>query len=111
LELKCFAESVRTHHERLDGSGYPERLAGAAIPAVTRIVSVADAFAATIERRPYQAAMLPADALLALEAGSGTLWDSRVVAALRIAHSTLSRSRPTLVRPSPRPDQPSRLGD
>jgi len=45
---------VRSHHEMLDGSGYPDGLTGAAIPDPVRLITVCDIFAALIERRPYK---------------------------------------------------------
>jgi HD-GYP domain-containing protein (c-di-GMP phosphodiesterase class II) len=55
------AAIIRHHHERVDGSGYPDGLAGAAIPAGARIVAVADVYDALTSDRPYRAA-LPHDA-------------------------------------------------
>lgn len=47
------ARTVRHHHERFDGSGYPDRLAGDAIPLYARIISLADSYDAMLETRPY----------------------------------------------------------
>jgi len=58
--FECFARSaafIRHHHERWDGGGYPDGLAGAAIPLGARIVAVADVFDALTSRRPYRAAI------------------------------------------------------
>jgi putative nucleotidyltransferase with HDIG domain len=52
-ELKSIIPIVRSHHERWDGTGYPDRLAGADIPLLARIVAVADAFDAMTSDRPY----------------------------------------------------------
>ena len=52
-ELAPVLPIVRSHHERWDGTGYPERLAGEAIPLLARIVAVADAFDAMTSQRPY----------------------------------------------------------
>ena len=54
---------VRSHHERMDGLGYPDGLRGAAIPLVARIVAVADAFDAMVAARPYAPPRTQADAL------------------------------------------------
>jgi putative nucleotidyltransferase with HDIG domain len=65
--FECFARStvlIRHHHERWDGSGYPDGLTGPAIPLGARIVAVADVFDALTSRRPYRAA-IPRDAALA----------------------------------------------
>ncbi|MCQ8239341.1 HD-GYP domain-containing protein [Rhizosaccharibacter radicis] len=56
-------EIARHHHEFLDGSGYPDGLAGAAIPDHVRIMTICDIFGALTERRPYKPAMAPADAM------------------------------------------------
>jgi HD-GYP domain-containing protein (c-di-GMP phosphodiesterase class II) len=81
--LRWFAPVVGSHHERLDGSGYPSGLCGKSISLVTRIVSVADAFHAMIGSRVYRASLQPGEALFELESGAGTLWDRNVLAALR----------------------------
>ncbi len=73
--LREFAPVVRAHHERLDGHGYPDRLKGASIPLVARLVSVADSFHAMISKRPYREAIPVAHALDELRRGIGTQWD------------------------------------
>jgi HD-GYP domain-containing protein (c-di-GMP phosphodiesterase class II) len=75
------AEIVRHHHERWDGTGYPDRLAGAAIPLGARVVAVADAFDAMTSDRPYRGALSEADALGRIAAGAGTYWDPAIVEA------------------------------
>jgi putative two-component system response regulator len=75
------APAIRHHHERWDGTGYPDKLQGPAIPMMARIVSVADAFHALITDRPYRARFSVAKALEILAQGSGTQWDTRLVAA------------------------------
>jgi putative two-component system response regulator len=72
-----------SHHERWDGTGYPHRLSGDAIPLPGRIVAVADAFDALTHDRPYRPARSLSDALQEIEAGRGTQFDPDVVAALR----------------------------
>lgn len=72
---------VYHHHERWDGTGYPDKLQGPAIPIMARIVSVADAFHAMITDRPYRPKHTVAKTLEILAAGSGTQWDPRLVAA------------------------------
>ncbi|MDP4027125.1 HD domain-containing protein [Methylobacterium sp. NEAU 140] len=57
---------VRSHHEMLDGSGYPDGLRGGEIPDLVRLVTVCDIYAALIERRPYKTPMPPAEALIVL---------------------------------------------
>ncbi len=70
------------HHERYDGSGYPDGLAGDAIPIEARIVAVADVLDALLSPRPYKARWTLADALAYLCEQSGTLFDPRCVDAL-----------------------------
>lgn len=73
---------VRSCHERWDGGGYPDGLAGEAIPLVARVVSCCDAFSAMTTDRSYRNA-LPLDAALAeLRENAGTQFDPAVVAAL-----------------------------
>jgi putative nucleotidyltransferase with HDIG domain len=81
-ELRPFAPAVRSHHERLDGHGYPDRLPASAIPLMARIVAVADSFNAMIGRRPYRLPMPPIRALEELVRGRGTQFDPEVVEAM-----------------------------
>jgi HD-GYP domain-containing protein (c-di-GMP phosphodiesterase class II) len=73
---------VRSCHERWDGEGYPDRLAGEETPLVARIVCACDAFSAITTDRPYRAARTEHEALAELERCSGTQFDPRVVDAL-----------------------------
>ena len=70
---------VRHHHERFDGKGYPDGLAGQDIPLEARILAVADAFDAMTHERAYRKAMSKEDALAELERGAGTQFDPTVV--------------------------------
>jgi len=72
---------ARTHHERWDGSGYPEGLAGEAIPLVGRIVAVADVFDALTSARPYKPAFPVPRAVRIVRDGAGSHFDPRVVEA------------------------------
>jgi hypothetical protein len=72
---------VRHHHERLDGTGYPDRLAGDAIPLGARIISVADTFDAMTSSRPYRPASKHKKALDVLAKEAGTQLDPAAVAA------------------------------
>jgi HD-GYP domain-containing protein (c-di-GMP phosphodiesterase class II) len=76
------ALAIRHHHERWDGSGYPDGLAGAAIPLGARIVAVADVFDALTSDRPYRPALGRDAALLYLTDEAGRTLDPDVVAAL-----------------------------
>jgi HD-GYP domain-containing protein (c-di-GMP phosphodiesterase class II) len=73
---------VRWHHERIDGRGYPDGLAGDEIPIGARILAVADGFDAMASPRPYRSA-LPSEVVLSeLAKGRGTQWDAAAVDAL-----------------------------
>jgi len=71
---------IRHHHERMDGGGYPDGLAGAAIPLLARIAAISDAYDAMTSDRPYRPGMSPAQALEILLRGAGTQWDHELVA-------------------------------
>jgi putative two-component system response regulator len=70
---------VRHHHERFDGNGYPDRLAGHEIPELARIVAVCDAYDAMVSDRPYRACHTVAEAVSILESGAGSAWDPEFV--------------------------------
>ena len=72
---------VRASHERWDGTGYPDGLAGEQIPLASRIVSCADAFSAMTTDRSYRRALGHDKAVAELERCAGTQFDPRVVAA------------------------------
>lgn len=74
--------AIRCHHERWDGAGYPDRLAGGDIPLAARIVNAADTWDACTSDRPYQAALAPAAAAAVLEELRGTQLDPAVHDAL-----------------------------
>ena len=82
---------VRHHHERLDGTGYPDRLAGDAIPLGARIIAVADTFDAITSTRPYRQAHAHKKAIDILTAEAGTQLDPDAVRAFR---SCYAGSRP-----------------
>jgi hypothetical protein len=75
------AEIIHHHHERWDGKGYPDGLAGEAIPLGARIIAVADVYDAMTSDRPYRAALSHEVALAELLRGSGSQFDARVVEA------------------------------
>lgn len=80
--LATVARLVRSSAEHFDGSGYPDGLAGDAIPQGSRVIAVVVAFAAMTERRPYREPVGPAEALAELRRSSGSQFDPRVVEAL-----------------------------
>ena len=79
---------VRSCHEDWDGTGYPDRLAGEAIPRVARIVRACDAYSAMTTDRPYRKAMPVSEAVAELQRCSGTDFDPDVVEALAAAVQT-----------------------
>jgi diguanylate cyclase (GGDEF)-like protein len=83
--LRPVAQLVRSSHERWDGTGYPDQLAGEAIPLGARIVAVCDAYEAMTADRAYRKALLPHAARQELSANAGTQFDPAVVAAFLAA--------------------------
>jgi diguanylate cyclase (GGDEF)-like protein/PAS domain S-box-containing protein/putative nucleotidyltransferase with HDIG domain len=77
--LQQLASIVRHHHERFDGKGYPDGLAGEDIPLEARILSVVDVFDAMTHHRSYRKALSRAEAIAELERGAGTQFDPAVV--------------------------------
>jgi GGDEF domain-containing protein len=73
---------VLYHHERFDGSGYPEGLSGPAIPLLARAVAVVDAYLAMLNDRPHRPRLSRSEALTELWRGAGSQWDPRMVEAL-----------------------------
>jgi two-component system cell cycle response regulator len=80
--LRSIAPMVRAHHERWDGKGYPDGLAGEEIPLPARILCLADAFDAMIADRPYSEPMHEAAAMREVKRCAGTQFDPRVVLAM-----------------------------
>src|SRR5689334_15382082 len=80
--------AIRHHHERWDGTGYPDGLIGTAIPLGARIVAVADVFDALTSDRPYRGALSHDMALAYLASEAGRTFDADVVAALVSVLST-----------------------
>ncbi|HUK86600.1 MAG TPA: HD domain-containing phosphohydrolase, partial [Terriglobales bacterium] len=73
------APLVRHHHERFDGHGYPEGLAGEQIPLGARIIAVAEAYVNMTADRPYASVKSPSEAMVELESLSGTQFDGMLV--------------------------------
>jgi putative nucleotidyltransferase with HDIG domain len=94
---------VRHHHERWDGAGYPTGLAGAKIPLLARVLSVADAYEAMISDRPYRAGRSMQEGLAELEACAGSQFDPEVVVAFTSALGRASDADAA-------PDVPTRAG-
>lgn len=74
-KMAPYLSGVRSHHERYDGKGYPDGLAGLSIPLYGRIIAVADAYDAMTSDRPYRKGMDHDRALDILEQGKGSQWD------------------------------------
>ena len=79
--LKGAAEIVRAHHESFDGSGYPDRLRGEAIPIGARVIAVVDTYDAMTSTRSYHDALSGSEVIEELKQGAGSQFDPRVVRA------------------------------
>jgi HD-GYP domain-containing protein (c-di-GMP phosphodiesterase class II) len=78
-EYVTLAKYLLYHHERWDGSGYPEGLQGKAIPLQSRIIAVADAYEAMTANRPYQTTRTGEEAKAELRKCAGTQFDPEIV--------------------------------
>jgi putative nucleotidyltransferase with HDIG domain len=76
--LEVVATIVRYHHERWDGAGYPDGLAGTRIPLASRVIAICDSFNAMTSDRPYRRAMSRDDALAELRAHAGWQFDPQI---------------------------------
>ncbi|MFT4037347.1 MAG: HD-GYP domain-containing protein [Thermomicrobiales bacterium] len=94
---KPSVEIIRHHHERWDGSGYPDQLAGEAIPLGSRIIGVVDAFDAMTSDRVYRAALTPEVALAELRKGAGTQFDPHLVELFHLAWAAEVAAQPAAV--------------
>ncbi len=102
--LRPVGRLVRSSHERWDGAGYPDRLAGAAIPLGSRIIAACDAYDAMVSERAYDAARPKDEALAELRRYAGTQFDPKVVEALcrhLEAPSLPEAAQPLLEEPQP----------
>ncbi|MGN6588402.1 MAG: bifunctional diguanylate cyclase/phosphohydrolase, partial [Solirubrobacterales bacterium] len=97
--LRPVANVVRSTHERWDGEGYPDRLAGRDIPLGSRVILICDAYNAMTEGRPYRPALSPEQALEELRAGAGTQFDPALVRTFceRVAPTPAPSSPPEIV--------------
>ncbi len=77
--IRHLLAGVLYHHERYDGKGYPEGLAGEAIPLLARVLAVADAYDAMSTNRPYRTAKCVKEVEDQLREGAGRQWDAQVV--------------------------------
>ena len=83
--LDQVAQWIQCHHERPDGRGYPDMLSGEDIPLASRILSVADAYWALCEEKPYRPALDAEEAYGVIASGAGEQFDENVVGMLRLA--------------------------
>ena len=77
--MKMAAEIALTHHERWDGTGYPQGLSGPSTPLAGRIAAIADVFDAMLGDRPHREALSADDAFTFIQQGAGTLFDPELV--------------------------------
>jgi len=75
VELSSIADYILCHHERWDGTGYPQMLAGEDIPLLSRIIAVVDAYDAMTEDRPYRKAMSAEEAVIEIRRSAGSQFD------------------------------------
>jgi len=94
---------IRHHHESWDGSGYPDGLAGEAIPLLARLIAVADAYDAMTTDRPYRVSMSHEEAVTELRRNGGGQFDPRIVDAfIDSFHETSTVAFPALACPVPK---------
>jgi diguanylate cyclase (GGDEF)-like protein len=93
------ASLVRSSHERVDGTGYPDRLAGRAIPLGSRIIMVCDAYDAMTARRVYRMPMTLPEAIAELRLRAGTQFDAEIVEAF--VGALVSERQPSQLLPLP----------
>jgi len=77
--LEYLRSGIRHHHERWDGKGYPDGLAGESIPLLARVIAVADACDAMMAARPYRSSLNPESINGIFQEGAGTQWDPQIV--------------------------------
>jgi HD-GYP domain-containing protein (c-di-GMP phosphodiesterase class II) len=85
-------DSIRSHHEHVNGKGYPDRLQGDAIPVISRIICVVDAFDSMTTNRVYRAALTVGQAYAELEKAAGVQFDRHIVTSFVMAHASFTKS-------------------
>lgn len=100
-EYNAFATDIATyHHEKWDGSGYPEKLSGEAIPLSARIMAIADVYDALTSERCYKKAMPPDEAVRIIKEESGTHFDPKLVEVFLRHQEEFTRDRISLIHPA-----------
>lgn len=106
--LSLAKEITRSHHERWDGTGYPDGLAAEAIPVSARLMAVADVFDALLCRRPYKAPIPPQEVLRLMVRESGHQFDPEVIAAFIAVFDELTNIAQHFSDPAPLDDRGTR---
>ncbi len=97
-------DMVRSHHERWDGRGYPDHIAGDAIPLGGRIIGAVDAYDAMTTKRSYRNALSREEAISRLEKDAGTHFDPRVIPVLlRVVNSSVDSTGKVVVKAVEKP--------
>jgi HD-GYP domain-containing protein (c-di-GMP phosphodiesterase class II) len=89
--LQTAIDITRHHHERYDGTGYPDRLAGSAIPLAARIVAIGDVYDALRSRRVYKPALSHHTAVMAMTDGASGQFDPALLTVFRRCAATFDR--------------------
>jgi putative two-component system response regulator len=97
--LRMGVDVARSHHEKWDGSGYPDGLQGSAIPLAARVVALADFYDALTSKRPYRSAFSHDDTSRMIREGSGTHFDPDVVFAFSALDGEFRRIRREMQEP------------
>ena len=93
-DFASIAQEILYHHERWDGTGYPEGLKGEKIPLLSRIISIIDAYDVMQSRRPYKGSISKTEALKEIKRCAGTQFDPLLVEVfLKIVKNNASRER------------------
>ena len=99
--LRSVRPIVRHHHERLDGSGYPDGLRGAAVPLLAQIIGIVDVYDALTTERPYRAARPAAEAFQVLSEEADKGWRDRALVDAFV--SVANEAEPPTQIPTPNP--------
>ncbi len=96
-ELQGVSAIIRHHHERFDGTGYPDGLSGQAIPLFARILAIVDAYESIVSKRTYRKPKTSEEALSELEKNAGTQFDPELTALfIKLLHTKNTNLKPQL---------------